>query len=212
LSGGMQQRVGLARALATDPDVLLMDEPFSALDPLIRRELQEELLRLQRAVHKTILFVTHDLDEALHLGDRIAILRDGRVIQVGTPEEVLAHPADDYVRAFVQDVDRSRVFKAAHVMTDAEPVLYEGGGPRVALRAMRQAGRSSVFVVDHDNVLKGLVTADDAVAAVQRGDVGLDHILIHDYETTGPEALLADLIPVAARTRYPIAVVDERHR
>jgi len=212
LSGGMQQRVGLARALATDPDVLLMDEPFSALDPLIRRELQEELLRLQRAVHKTILFVTHDLDEALHLGDRIAIMRDGRVIQVGTPEEVLAHPADDYVRAFVQDVDRSRVFKAAHVMTDAEPVLYEGGGPRVALRAMRQAGRSSVFVVDHDNVLKGLVTADDAVAAVQRGDVGLDHILIHDYETTGPEALLADLIPVAARTRYPIAVVDERHR
>ncbi|REJ37614.1 MAG: hypothetical protein DIU84_04250 [Bacillota bacterium] len=104
------------------------------------------------------------------------------------------------------------MFKAAHVMTDAEPVLYEGGGPRVALRAMRQAGRSSVFVVDHDNVLKGLVTADDAVAAVQRGDVGLDHILIHDYETTGPEALLADLIPVAARTRYPIAVVDERHR
>lgn len=212
LSGGMQQRVGLARALATDPDVLLMDEPFSALDPLIRREMQEELLRLQRTVQKTILFVTHDLDEALHLGDRIAIMKDARVVQVGTPEEILAHPADDYVRAFVQDVDRSRVFKAAHVMIEAETVLYEGGGPRLALRVMRQAGRSSVFVVDHNNVLKGLVTADDAVDAVQRGEVTLDDILVHDYETTGPETLLADLIPVAARTRYPIAVVDEGHR
>lgn len=209
LSGGMQQRVGLARALAIDPDVLLMDEPFSALDPLIRREMQKELLELQRTVHKTIIFVTHDLDEALKLGDRIAMMKDGRVVQVGTPEAILAHPANAYVSEFVQDVDRSRVFKASHVMTRPDALVADTAGPRLALRQMRKAGLSSIFVVDGDNVLKGLVTADDAVAAAQRGEERLDGILTHDIHATSPDTLLADLIPLAATTRYPIAVVDD---
>lgn len=212
LSGGMQQRVGLARALAIDPDVLLMDEPFSALDPLIRRELQEELVQLQSTVRKTIVFVTHDLDEALRLGDRIAIMKDGRIVQMGTPEQILANPADEYVEAFVQDVDRSRVFTASHVMMKAEPLVAEGAGPRLALREMRKAGRSSLFVVNTENVLRGLVTADDAVEALRQGQDSLDDILIRDFETASPDTLLADLIPLAATTRYPIAIVDERER
>ncbi len=121
LSGGMQQRVGLARALCTDPEVLLMDEAFSALDPLIRREMQAELLRLQQELSKTIVFITHDLDEALRLGDRVAILKDGVMVQVGAPFEIVTRPADDYVRSFVEDVDRSRVLKVRHVMRPIEP-------------------------------------------------------------------------------------------
>ncbi|AUG52718.1 quaternary amine ABC transporter ATP-binding protein [Thalassospira marina] len=116
LSGGMQQRVGLARALATDPEVLLMDEAFSALDPLIRSDMQDELMKLQGELHKTIIFITHDLDEALKLGDRIAILKDGALIQVGRPEEIVMRPADDYVRAFTRDVNRSRVLRAKTLM------------------------------------------------------------------------------------------------
>lgn len=119
LSGGMQQRVGLARALATDPEVLLMDEAFSALDPLIRSDMQDELMKLQAELHKTIVFITHDLDEALNIGDRIAILKDGKLVQVGRPEEIVLRPADDYVQAFTRDVNRSRVLRAKSIM---EPI------------------------------------------------------------------------------------------
>ena len=116
LSGGMQQRVGLARALATDPEIMLFDEPFSALDPLIRRDMQDEVIRLQRDVRKTMIFITHDLAEALKLGDRIAIMKDGKFVQVGTPEEVVAHPADDYVADFTRDVPRAHVLTARTIM------------------------------------------------------------------------------------------------
>ena len=131
LSGGMQQRVGLARALANDPEILLMDEAFSALDPLIRVQLQDELLELQARQHRTILFITHDLDEALKLGDRIAIMKDGAVVQVGTPEEILSRPANDYVRDFVENVDRSKVITAGSVMRKTE-VAYISYGPHQA--------------------------------------------------------------------------------
>jgi glycine betaine/proline transport system ATP-binding protein len=117
LSGGMQQRVGLARALAVDPEILLCDEPFSALDPLIRREMQDELLRLQKSLHKTIVFISHDFLEALKLGDRIAIMKDGEIVQMGTPQQIVAHPANDYVREFVKDVPRAKVLTARTIMT-----------------------------------------------------------------------------------------------
>jgi glycine betaine/proline transport system ATP-binding protein len=160
LSGGMQQRVGLARALCTDPDVLLMDEAFSALDPLIRREMQDELVKLQRELGKTIVFITHDLDEALRLGDRVAILKDGAVVQVGTPVEIVGRPADAYVRAFVEDVDRGRVLRA-HDALPADAAAAPAGAPRVAADApLREA-------------LAALATAPDGVVAVERNGVAI---------------------------------------
>ena len=134
LSGGMQQRVGLARALATDPDILLMDEPFSALDPLIRREMQLELLEIQSKLKKTIVFITHDVNEAFKLGDRVAVMKDGEMIQIGTPEEILNQPANDYIEEFVKDIDRSRVVQAKHVMVRTAATVSMKDGIRVAVR------------------------------------------------------------------------------
>jgi glycine betaine/proline transport system ATP-binding protein len=210
LSGGMQQRVGIARALCNDPDILLMDEPFGALDPLIRRDMQNELLRLQSKLNKTIVFNTHDLDEALRLGDRIAILKDGRVVQIGTPEEILTHPADDYVADFTRDVNRSRVLTAHTVMIAPRAVTAARVGPRAALKLMADQGLSSIFVVDRNQRFQGLVSMDDAVTAAQKGIKDLQDLLITDIPTTSPDTLLADLIPVAAAHRYPIVVLDEQ--
>lgn len=212
LSGGMQQRVGLARALVSDPDILLMDEPFSALDPLIRRDMQDELLSLQGQVNKTIVFVTHDLDEALKLGDRIALMKDGVIVQTGTPEEILTRPADDYVRRFVEDVDMTRVMTAEGVMRPAEAVALLKDGPRVALRRMRDRGISSLFVITRDRKLAGIVTADDALAAAERNDQDLQRILISDFPHIPPETPVSDIIPVLADSRFPGAVVGEDGR
>lgn len=212
LSGGMQQRVGIARALCNDPEILLMDEPFSALDPLIRREMQTELLELQTRLNKTILFITHDLDEALRLGDRIAILRDGQVVQVGTSEEILTRPADEYVADFTRDVNRSRVLTARSAMQRARTVVIGRDGPRRALSLMQEQGLSSVFVVDRENRLVGLLTAEAAVAGVQEGEASLEQLAMAAVPTTGPDTLLEDLIPIAASHRWPIAVLDgQRH-
>src|SRR6056297_409781 len=142
LSGGMQQRVGLARALANDPEILLMDEAFSALDPLIRADMQDELLELQQKMSKTVVFITHDLDEALKIGDRIAIMNEGYVVQVGTPEEILTNPANDYVKAFVQNVDRTKVITAKSIMRKAPTVDLKKDGPGVASRKMEKIGRA----------------------------------------------------------------------
>ncbi len=212
LSGGMQQRVGIARALCTDPEVLLMDEPFSALDPLIRREMQEELLALQSKLNKTIIFITHDLDEALRLGDRIAILKDGQVVQVGTAEEILTTPADEYVADFTRDVNRSRVLTARSVMYKPRAMSLERGGPRAALKVMEEQGLSSVFVVDRDQRLVGIVTVDDAVPAAQKGVMDLREIVIRNLPTTLPDTVLEELIPVAAHERWPIAVIDQEQK
>ncbi|WP_051314721.1 quaternary amine ABC transporter ATP-binding protein [Alteribacter aurantiacus] len=207
LSGGMQQRVGLARALATDSDILLMDEAFSALDPLIRKDMQDELLELQDKLNKTILFITHDLDEALKLGDRIAIMKDGAIVQIGTSEEIMREPANDYVASFVQDVDRSKVLVAENVMKKPDVVTSSKDGPRVAVRRMKEKGISSIFVVDRGNVLKGLLTIEDAVKAVDL-DLTLDKYLRQDYRIAKKDTPLEELIPVAAETNYPIAVVE----
>ncbi|WP_456272718.1 quaternary amine ABC transporter ATP-binding protein [Bacillus sp. AK031] len=208
LSGGMQQRVGLARALANDSDILLMDEAFSALDPLIRKEMQDELLNLQSKLGKTILFITHDLDEALKLGDRIAIMKNGSIVQIGTAEEILENPANEYVYNFVEDVDRSKVLVAENVMKKPDLVTTWKDGPRMAVKKMEDAGISSIFVVDKEKNLKGILTIDSAIKAYKENK-WVEDVLEQDYFTTTPETPLNDLIGVAAESRYPIAVVED---
>ncbi|KQC03238.1 MAG: hypothetical protein APR53_05675 [Methanoculleus sp. SDB] len=207
LSGGMQQRVGLARALASDPDILLMDEAFSALDPLIRRDMQDELIDLQQRLQKTIIFVSHDLDEALKLGDRIALMKDGEIVQIGSAEEILTNPKDDYVEKFVADVDMAKVLTACDVMKRPEPLIAVDSGPRNALRLMKEYGISSLFVVGKGRILKGLIMADDALEA-KKQNRQLEDILIRDIPTVPPETPVADIIPIMAEARYPVAVVD----
>lgn len=208
LSGGMQQRVGLARALANDSDILLMDEAFSALDPIIRNDMQDELLQLQDSIKKTILFITHDLDEALKIGDRIAIMKDGNIVQIGTSEDILTNPADDYVSNFVKDVDRSKVLTAENIMKKTDVIATWKDGARVAIRKMEEKGISSIFVVDKERNLKGLLTIEAALEAV-RNNKWVEEVLVTDYCTTSLETSLNDLIPIAAETKYPIAVVKE---
>ncbi|MCW9058962.1 MAG: glycine betaine/L-proline ABC transporter ATP-binding protein [Gammaproteobacteria bacterium] len=212
LSGGMQQRVGLARALAVDPDILLMDEAFSALDPLIRRDMQHELIELQSQVKKTIVFITHDLDEALKLGDRIVLMKDGYVVQVGTPEEILASPANRYVERFVEDVDKSQVLTAGTVMRDAGAVGFRHDGPRTLLHRMEKLSYSSLLVLNRDNTLAGYVLAEDAAAAIRRGDQDINDILKTDGPRVGPDEPLTGLINLLADTRIPVAVISESGR
>ena len=212
LSGGMQQRVGLARALSADTPILLMDEAFSALDPLIRREMQEQLLELQAELGKTIVFITHDLNEAMFLGDRIAVMRDGRIVQIGTPEDILTDPANDYVAQFVQDVDRSKVLTASSVMEPARAVVTATAGPRAALRAMRDLQTSGVFVVDRARKLKGYVMDADAVRLTRSGAGDLAAIVKDDLTTVAPETSLSELFVPAVENTLPIAVVDAEGR
>ncbi|WP_027094416.1 quaternary amine ABC transporter ATP-binding protein [Cohnella thermotolerans] len=210
LSGGMQQRVGLARALANDPDILLMDEAFSALDPLIRKEMQDELLELQEKMKKTIIFITHDLDEALRIGDRIALMKDGSVVQIGTPEEVMMNPANEYVERFVEDVDLSKVLTASSVMRRPETIGLDRG-PRVALQLMRESGISNLFVVDRGRKLVGVITAEDASAAVREGR-SLEDIVIRDVPVVTHDRLLYQLFDICSSARHPVAVVDDNER
>lgn len=210
LSGGMQQRVGLARALANDPEILLMDEAFSALDPLIRRDMQDELLELQEKMKKTIIFITHDLDEALRLGDRIALMKDGALVQLGTPEEMLTQPADRYVERFIEDVDLSKVITASRVMRRPETVALDRG-PRVALQLMRERGISNLFVIDRGKRLLGVITAEDASKALKAGQ-GLQDILITDGPRVSPDTLLGDLFEVTSSAKVPLAVVADDNR
>ncbi|EJG07146.1 glycine betaine/L-proline ABC transporter, ATPase subunit [Methanofollis liminatans DSM 4140] len=211
LSGGMKQRVGLARALASDPDILLMDEAFSALDPIIRAGMQDELLDLQNALNKTIVFVTHDLDEALKLGNRIALMKDGRIIQVGTPEEILTAPADAYVAQFVAGVDMTRVLTAEGVMKPPEPTVWIESGPRVALKLMEEHGISSIFAVGKGKTLKGLIVVEDAVKAAKEKK-SLAEILITGTPVAAPDTPVRDLIGTVATSQYPVAVVDACNR
>lgn len=210
LSGGMQQRVGLARALANDPDILLMDEAFSALDPLIRKDMQDELLDLQSNMEKTIIFITHDLDEALRIGDRIALMKDGSIVQVGTPEEILMNPSNDYVERFVEDVDLSKVLTANHIMKRAEAVTIEKG-PRVALQMMKKLGISSIYVVNKRRELLGAITADDARVAAEKNE-GIETILQKDVITVTGDTLLSDLFDKVSTAIIPVAVIDEQNR
>ncbi|MCG4281712.1 quaternary amine ABC transporter ATP-binding protein [Lacticaseibacillus saniviri] len=212
LSGGMQQRVGLARALANDPEILLMDEAFSALDPLNRKDMQDELLDLQENMHKTIIFISHDLNEALRIGDRIMIMKDGEIVQIGTPEEILSQPADDYVERFIEDVDRSRVYTAGNVMVRATTINIEKGGPRLAARRMRENEISSVYVVDNSRHLLGIVDAKDVRHAIADNKTDLRPLINADVPTTHIDTPLSDLMDAVSSTPIPFAVVDDQNR
>lgn len=212
LSGGMQQRVGLGRALAADTEILLMDEAFSALDPLIRREMQEQLVELQNELGKTIIFITHDLNEAMFLGDRIAVMRDGRIVQIGTPEEILTDPANDYVAQFVQDVDRARVLTAANVMERPRTFIPESAGPRTALREMRDAYTSAVYVTDRNRRLVGIVTDRDAVRLVREGGRTLTSVVKPVPQSVRHDEVLMNLFVPAVESPLPLAVTDDSDR
>jgi glycine betaine/proline transport system ATP-binding protein len=211
LSGGMQQRVGLARALASDADILLMDEAFSALDPLIRRDMQDELLDLQERVNKTIIFVSHDLDEALKLGDRIALMKDGEVVQVGTAEDILTNPSNSYVEQFVADVDIAKILTAQDVMKRPEPLVAIDSGPRNALRLMEEYGISSIFVVGKHRKFRGLVMADDAIEA-KKTNASLEDILVTDSPVVALDTPVSEIITLMAEAKYPAAVVDSTNK
>lgn len=211
LSGGMQQRVGLARALANDPDILLMDEAFSALDPLIRKDMQDELLELHTSVGKTIIFITHDLDEALRIGDRIVLMKDGNIVQIGTPEEILMNPSNEYVERFVEDVDLSKVLTAGHIMKRAETVQIDKGA-RVALTLMKNLGISSIYAVDKKKHLLGVISAQTAKKAAEEGK-SLESVLDKEFTTVLESTYLTEIFnAVSDATNIPIAVVDEKNR
>ncbi|EHU9646732.1 glycine betaine/L-proline ABC transporter ATP-binding protein [Enterococcus faecalis] len=207
LSGGMQQRVGLARALANDPEILLMDEAFSALDPLIRSEMQDELLDLQENVKKTIIFITHDLNEALRIGDRIALMKDGQIMQIGTGEEILTNPANEYVRTFVEDVDRSKVLTAQNIMVPALTTNIEIDGPTVALKRMRQEEVSMLLAVDKKRQLKGVVRAEKALEARKNG-TSLVECVDPEIQTIDKDMLVNDIFPLIYDAQTPLAVTD----
>jgi glycine betaine/proline transport system ATP-binding protein len=212
LSGGMKQRVGLARALAAETDILLMDEAFSALDPLIRREMQEQLIELHADLGKTIIFITHDLNEAMFLGDRIAVMRDGRIVQVGTPEDILTDPANDYVAQFVQDVDRARVLTASSAMEPARSVVSHTAGPRAALREMRDLQTSAAFVVGRGRKLMGAVRDRDVMRLVKNKNSELESAIDTAVAAVTEDVALSDLYEVAVENDLPIAVIDEERR
>lgn len=211
LSGGMQQRVGLARALANNPEILLMDEAFSALDPLIRKEMQDELLDLQDRVQKTIIFITHDLNEALRIGDRIALMKDGKIMQIGTGEEILTNPANDFVREFVEDVDRSKVLTAQNIMIKPLTTTVELDGPQVALTRMRSEEVSMLMATNRRRELVGALSTDAAIEARKKG-LPLSEVIDRDVRTVSKDTVITDILPLIYDSSAPIAVTDDNNR
>ena len=212
LSGGMKQRVGLARALATEQEILLMDEPFSALDALIRRDMQNLFLDIQGEARRTVVFVTHDLDEALTLGHRVAIMKDGDIVQIGTPEQILREPATEYVERFVEGVDYAKVRHAESVMVRPREVAYENEGPTVVLRRMRQAGLSHIFVVDQERRLIGVSEAEDVARLAERDERELQ-AAVNFAPNVGRRTPLREVLPLfVADGDAPVAVVGEGDR
>lgn len=211
LSGGMKQRVGLARALANDPEVLLMDEPFSALDPLVRRDMQFELLSIQRKLQKTVIFITHDINEAFKLGDTVAIMRDGRIIQIDTPQNMSAKPADDYVSKFIGSADKAKVLSVKNVMITPTCLVRPKDAPIQAIREMRANSVSTAYVVDDEMKFIGVITINDAVRANKEG-LALSSMITSDVYTVNEEKLIEDVLHLAAKSKYPIAVLDEEQK
>jgi glycine betaine/proline transport system ATP-binding protein len=210
LSGGMQQRVGLARALAADPEILLMDEAFSALDPLIRSQLQDDLLEIQDRLGKTIVFVSHDLDEALKLGNRIAIMRDGRLIQVGTPEAIIANPADEYVSAFVEGADRTQVLTAEQIMRRPSTTGHPNDSPRTLLRKMERSGFGGLVLVDSSRKVHGYIGLDETIR--QRDAERIDIQGVHELPAATLDTNLHDLINLVNENISPVTILDPRQR
>ncbi|MDG5800413.1 glycine betaine/L-proline ABC transporter ATP-binding protein [Marinilabiliaceae bacterium ANBcel2] len=217
LSGGMQQRVGLARGLAVDADILLMDEAFSALDPLIRRQMQDELLELQEKMQKTIVFVTHDLDEAFRLGNRIAIMKDGRIVQIGSAEEIISKPADDYVKAFVENMNRSAILTAGAIMLPPEETALSGDGPRTIMRKIRKKGLAGILMTDTKKRVKGYIKADRLAAYIKENqskeNIPFDENLVEEAASVNEDTPLTDVINSYTEHEYgPVAVVDSDNR
>lgn len=211
LSGGMQQRVGLARALAVDPEILLFDEPFSALDPLIRREMQDELLNLQTMMRKTVIFITHDFQEALKLGDHIAIMRDGEFVQVGTPEEVVIHPANEYVREFTKDVPRAKVLSARTIAKEWV-VVSDTDELEVARTTMRSRHCTTACVQGEAGRFLGIIALEDVERALEQGAGNVRALLKRDVPVVAPDTKLEDLIPLTATHDMPLPVTENTDR
>ena len=205
----MQQRVGLARALALDPEILLMDEPFSALDPLIRRQMQDEFASLVTEVRKTIVFITHDLNEALKLGTRVAIMKDGEIVQLGTPEEIVRHPANEYVAEFCRDVPRDQVVPIKSIMQEPKLILYSSQEAEQAMRAMRELDLEHAFVVDADRKLLGTIQIDKLSRAIERGLTTLTDAPLEITPQIYAEQPFCDVVPLSAKSANPVAAVDE---
>ena len=208
LSGGMRQRVGIARALANNPDILLMDEPFSALDPLVRQDMQFELLSIQEKLNKTVVFITHDINEAFKLGNNISIMRDGRIIQTDVPEEMTINPADEYVREFIDSADKAQVYQVKNFMQKPSSLIRLQDGANTALVSMRSNNVSSAYVVDNKMNFVGVLSLD-AAFQVREGKVSFQDALINDVPTTTEDTQISDLIPVASESRFPIAVLSD---
>jgi glycine betaine/proline transport system ATP-binding protein len=212
LSGGMQQRVGIARALAVDPEILLFDEPFSALDPLIRREMQDELINLQKVMHKTIIFITHDFLEAVKLGDDIAIMKDGEIVQVGTTDQIIMNPVNDYVDEFTKDVPRSRVLSASSIMTECEVVVSENDSPQSCLSLMQDKDSSIAFVQSENGQFLGTCSLKQINEAAKSNSPNVHSVVSKPQATVSPDIRLGKLIPLIAATDAPLPVVSQAHK
>ncbi len=209
LSGGMKQRVGLARALANNPDILLMDEPFSALDPLIRGDMHVELLDLQSELKKTIVFITHDVNEAFLLGDRIAVLKDGEIVQIGTQEEFFENPANEYIENFIKDIDKTRVLKSENIMRKLRLKATLEMSPKVLIKEMETKDMDFAFVVDEERVLRGVVTIDDCLKAMNE-KLKIKDVIRNDYKTVAKNTYIKDIINLAMETSYPLLVTNDK--
>ena len=208
LSGGMRQRVGIARALANDPEILLLDEPFSALDPLVRKDMQLELLKIQRKLQKTVVFITHDIDEAFFLGDRIAIMKDAKIIQIDTPADMSKNPADDYVEAFIHNADKARVLQVKDAMQPSTSIARLNSSMDNIMRTMSVNGVSTLYVVDDYLTPIGIVSIHDAIRG-KKDNLNVEDIMTKDILFADPEALLSDIMEESANSPYPMAVVDK---
>lgn len=209
LSGGMQQRVGLARALATDPDILLMDEAFGALDPLSRRDMQAELIRLQAELKKTIVFISHDIHEALKIGDRVAIMKDGSFAQVGTPEELITQPANDYIRDFMLDINRARVLKAASIAQPMTPIVLGRDSLQKAREQMQRQDRRQIYAVDGDNRPLGIITIQNLENALQAGREEISEAMDENFPQARAGTTIEDIVHLC-NYGVAIATVDEQ--
>ncbi|MFC2056758.1 glycine betaine/L-proline ABC transporter ATP-binding protein [Chloroflexota bacterium] len=209
LSGGMQQRVGLARALAVESEIVLMDEPFSALDPLIRRQMQDEFINLRSVMKKTVVFITHDLLEALKLGDRIAIMKDGEIVQIGTPQEIVAQPADDYVSEFVKDVPRGQVIPVASIIEEVPVLVRSEQSLEEAIEGMKTKRVKVAFVIDGDGRLKGITTMEKAIVSVRSGVTKVEEVVQREFPFTSPDTPAEQVLPLVAEGDVPVAVLDD---
>lgn len=218
LSGGMKQRVGLARALAVNPGILLMDEAFSALDPLIRTEMQDELLRLQTEQQRTVIFITHDLDEAMRVGDRVAIMQGGSVVQVGTPEEIVERPANDYVRSFFRDVNVSHLFTAGAIARRDQVTVIERAGVslRAALSRLEQYDRPAAVVHDRNRRYMGTVSVDSLTACIEKlsrkEEGNIENAFLDTVPAVEEDCSLTDMLEPVAESPYPVPVKDSDGR